>query len=81
MIMEIMRVLEEYGKWKAEVLTTYGLDSKEAARLSGEIADRLKRLGFRIPIIHTGNPGWPPSKEKLYHLSRLVGRTYVARIR
>jgi hypothetical protein len=34
-----MRILEEYGRWKAEILSTYGLDSKEAAKLSEEIAE------------------------------------------
>jgi len=48
---DALRILEEYGKWKAEVLNTYGLDSGEATKLSEEIADRLKRMGFRIPII------------------------------
>jgi hypothetical protein len=27
MSIEVLKVLEEYGKWKAEVLNTYGLDS------------------------------------------------------
>ena len=45
MSMKIMRVLEEYGKWKAEALTINGLDSKEVIRLSEEIADRLERMG------------------------------------
>jgi len=49
MNVDVLRVLEEYGKWKAEALTTYGLDSKETTRLSKEIADRLKRMRFRIP--------------------------------
>jgi hypothetical protein len=44
-------VIEKHGRWKAEILSTYGLDSKEAAKLSGEIRDKLKRMGFRIPTI------------------------------
>jgi hypothetical protein len=36
---------------KAGILSTYGLDSGEVAKLSGEIRGRLERMGFRIPTI------------------------------
>jgi hypothetical protein len=39
---------EEYGRWKAGILSTYGPDNGEAAKLSRKIADRLRRLGFRM---------------------------------
>ena len=29
--MELLRILEDYGRRKDEILTTYGLDSKESA--------------------------------------------------
>jgi ParB-like chromosome segregation protein Spo0J len=45
---DVLKVLEEYGRWKAEILSTYGLDSKEVTKLSGEIRDRLKRMRFKI---------------------------------
>jgi hypothetical protein len=46
-----MRVLEEYDSGRAGVLTMYGLDSGEVARLGGEIANKLKGMDFRIPTI------------------------------
>jgi hypothetical protein len=46
-----MRTLEEYGKWKAGILITYELDSKETIKLGGEIRDRLERMGLKIPTI------------------------------
>jgi hypothetical protein len=27
--LDVMRILEEYGRWKAEISSTYGLNSKE----------------------------------------------------
>jgi len=71
MSVDVSRILEEYGKWEAEALTTYGLDSREATRSSKEIADRLKRMRFRIPAI----------LEKNIYLMDSPDRIYVARIR
>ena len=41
--------MKSMGGWKAESLTTYGLDSEKEAKLSNEIADRLKRMRLKIP--------------------------------
>jgi len=49
MSMDVLKVLEKYGEWKAEVLNIYGLDSEETNKLSTEIADRLKNTCFRRP--------------------------------
>jgi hypothetical protein len=77
--LDVMRVLEEYGRWKAEVLNTYGLDSREAARLGGGIRDRLEKMGFRIPTILEIRD--EHHIEENIYLIDSSGRIYVARIR
>jgi hypothetical protein len=37
----VLSILEEYGRCKAEILNVYGLDSGEGVGLSGEIEKRL----------------------------------------
>jgi hypothetical protein len=49
MNMDILRALEERGKWKAGILNTYGAGWWETAKLNGEIVDRLKRTVFSMP--------------------------------
>jgi hypothetical protein len=31
--MEVLSILEEYGKWKIEILNAYGLDNNKSAKL------------------------------------------------
>jgi hypothetical protein len=77
--LDVMRVLEEYGRWKAEILNTYGLDSREAAKLGGEIKDRLERMGFKIPTILEIQDEHHV-EENIYLIDQ-SDRIYVARVR
>jgi hypothetical protein len=77
--LDVMRVLEEYGRWKAEIPTMYGLDSRGTGKLSEEIGDRLRRMGFRIPIILEIRD--EHHIEENIYLIDSSDRIYVARVR
>jgi hypothetical protein len=74
-----MRVLEEYGRWKAEILTTYGLDGGETVKLSREIKDGLERMDFKIPTILEIQDEY--HVEENIYLIDSSDRIYVARVR
>jgi hypothetical protein len=50
-ILYVLKILEEYGRWRAEILNIYGLEGRESAKLSEEIWDRLKRLSGGNEIV------------------------------
>ena len=79
MNMGVLRVLEEHGRRKAESLTTYGLDSEKEAKLSNKIANRLKRMRFKIPT--TLEIRDERNIEENIYLIDSSDRTYVARLR
>jgi hypothetical protein len=77
--LDVLRVLEEYGRWKAEALTTYELDSKEAAKLSGEVADRLKGMEVQ-DADHTRDTGQAPYRGE-YIPHKLIRQDICGRLR
>jgi hypothetical protein len=40
--LNVLKILEEYGKWKTEIFNTYGLDSGETTKLSGKIGEGVE---------------------------------------
>jgi hypothetical protein len=54
--LNVLKILEEYGKWKTEIFNTYGLDSGETTKLSGKIGEGLREAGLQ-DTRHIRDPG------------------------